>query len=466
MREFLRRVVRFLRSPKLALWTVLALAAYLVIGTAVPQVSQGPAKVMAWTAAHPVLSALARPLGLFEAFLSPMFFALVALLTVSTATCAWARTARARSIAASEAKVTDALVDALSSRPAAVIAVHDSEDALALAADALRAVGLKSRVGPRLLVASSGRWGLLGSPVFHWALVALFVVVALGQLTRAEGMIGIPVGGARIESAESYGTLESGRLFSGHTGLTISVPRLQGKIIEGDLDRGTSPVVALSRDGEMLKQQLVYPNKPLRWGSLLIHRSQIGFSIPVSVESSTGEQAFRSDQLIDLDGAAAAGSIPSRLTLDGLPGGSLDLTLTLVAVRYSKDVIRMSPSKEMSVGVEVSRGSAPLTMTVPGTYALADGLTLSLGPVVNYARIVVVNDWSVYWIYALLVLGMLGLSVAILVPYRTVWVLLVFAPHGDELHIQSRHSRRDPVFASIVEDSLRNACAPAEEDVT
>lgn len=65
-----------------------------------------------------------------------------------------------------------------------------------------------------MLVAGwAGRIGLIGSPLFHWSLVGLFVAVVLGQATMSTGLIGVPEGRSVAEEADQYGTLEKGPSF-------------------------------------------------------------------------------------------------------------------------------------------------------------------------------------------------------------------------------------------------------------
>jgi cytochrome c biogenesis protein ResB len=72
----------------------------------------------------------------------------------------------------------------------------------------------------------------------------------------------------------------------------------------------------------------------------------------------------------------------------------------------------------------------------------------------RYARLSVVDDWSVYVMYALLGIAIAGLSVAILVPRRTAWVLLEQTDDGVALRLLTVHERRDPNFEVIAEDAL------------
>ena len=296
--------------------------------------------------------------------------------------------------------------------------------------------------------------GATGQSGLSLALVAFFIVVSAGQLTRSDGQMGIPVGGSRPEIAASYGRLTTGAFFVRHSGLTLSVPSVEKRNIVGGIDREPAPRVILSDGKRVLRDQLVYPNNPLRYGAVIVHRGPFGFTVPISVESTTGEPMGSSDLFIDIDPAVPSGTSSTTFDLQDQGRGG-EVTLTLVAARGPQDRVVLQHQPRMQVRLESASIPVPATATAPGTVALPDGSTLRLGPVGIYSRVVVVNDWSVWWIYALLVIATIGLSVAMLAPHRVVRVLLVDTGSGARLHAIVSNSRRDPLFAARVEDALR-----------
>jgi hypothetical protein len=95
--------------------------------------------------------------------------------------------------------------------------------------------------------------------------------------------------------------------------------------------------------------------------------------------------------------------------------------------------------------------------------AIPGGLTLTVVQLTKYARLSVVNDWSVYYIYALFVFAVIGLALAVFAPLRGARVLLVTDDQGARLHVAVRHGRGDPHFPARVEAALRQAFGPGEE---
>ena len=436
---------------------------YSLLATFIPQTGLESTDTLEWMAQHPSWTPYVQRWGLFSAFTTPVFIVLAIWLTAATTACSWERTRRAKRLWDAHGVVTESMVARLRAHPQVVVpAGTGSLERLAVA---MRRSGLSVRQGPRLVVGASGRLGLLGSPIFHWSLVLFFVVVALGQLTRSEGQIGVPVGGTRLEQAASYGTLDTGALFMGHSGLALSVPRIQTTNVVGGVDREAAPQVVLFKDGRVVRDQLVYPNNPLRFGAFIVHRGPFGFVLPVSLEAS-GNKVVGSDVelLIDTEEGAATGTSPTSVILEG-PRGSLEVTLTLVAERGREGATILATKRAMPVRVEAVGASVFTTVTAPGTVELSDGLVLRIGAVKNYARIGVVYDWSVTWIYVLLVTATAGLSLAMMAPHRVVRVLLVEGESGALLHAIVEHRRGDPLFVQRMTEVLQDACVETDAAV-
>jgi hypothetical protein len=465
----LRSLIKRLRSPRLAIWLIVGLIAYAVVGTLVPQVSlSGGQAVGVWQMAHPWLAPLTRMLGLHVAFSSPIFFVLVAVLGASTAACAWARTERSLRVFRGEGTVAEADLRRLREHPVLTVPATgwDAAAALEAASLSLHRLRLRVRTGPRLSQAWSGRPGLLGSPVFHWALAALLVVIALGRLSRAEGFMGLALGHAKTDVAASYQKVSQGPLYPGHSGLTLLATDIGPyKDAEG-VDRGVSPIVELSRGKSLLVRQRVYPNNPLRYGSLLIHASDYGLAAEISVETSRGVRILGSEQLVDFADSAVSGTTAARFDLNGPDGRVLEaVALTVPLDRGASGPLHYRP-KEPRVVLSIKDGSVETTAVVAKgrAVALPSGLMIRLDDLVYYARVSIAEDWSIYPIYVLFVIAAAAMSLSVVAPYRRVLILAHDAGGRLELHALVKHSRGDPLFAERVEAALREAVAPLQEE--
>jgi hypothetical protein len=195
MRVLPARVWRLLQSRRLAVSLIVSLAAYGIVGTLVPRGAPADSAVRSWADAYPVLESVASPLGLHRAYSSPLFLTFAVLLAACTGACAVERTRRALRIAREMRESSEGALRHLRTRPqVAVCAVSgtDSQTALATAEAGIRTTGLRVHRRAEVVEALSGGWGVFGSPLFHWAIVALMVAAAAGQATRAEGFIELP----------------------------------------------------------------------------------------------------------------------------------------------------------------------------------------------------------------------------------------------------------------------------------
>lgn len=424
----------------------------MVLATTIPQISLDAAAAKEWAAAHPVLERMVGPLGLHAAYTQPLFVALMLVLAASTAMCAWERSASALRTLRTRGTVTEAQLNAVRrAEPLEILPAEESTPEVSLdrASTALRRMGLRVNRGPRLIEATSGVWGLMGSPVFHWALVALIILIPLGRLTRSEGLMGVVAGTSRVDAAETYGQVDEGPLHGSFTGLGIGVePDILMNLREDGVDRGPAPVVTLSQDGRPVASGQVYPNHPLRYRSVTVHMSEIGVGAEYSLVTSEGV-ALTGQALIDPEPAAPGGYSTFRSSYSNADGETvLELAVSVPATSAAQPDERRKTLVVEAVG---PAGDAVTRTVASGDMVdVGGGLALRIGAVDYYARLSVVDDWSVSSMYALLVLAVLAVSVSVLVPYRRALVLLDTSGERPVLRVLTRHSRGSPEFESMV----------------
>lgn len=458
------RVGAFLRNPRLGLVLLGLLIGLSFIGTVVPQTSRGPAEAAAWAASHTAIEPVARLLALHSIFSSPAFLLLVLMLVLSTAACAWQRTGV--SVRAwREGPLPQSVVKRLAAHPAATYPVPpeiSDGDARGRAASSLRAIRLHVEQHDQTIRGEAGRFGLLGSPVFHWTLVALVLVVGLGRLTRWEGAIGVPVGHVVPNTAASYRGLEKGPLTPGpEGGLGIGVKELIVDYRQGATDRGQASFVTVYKGGSPVASQRVYANSPLRYGSLLIHQNDVGYAGVVSIES-TGSDAASTTVLVDFAPGTKLGVKPQSLDVDvpGAPTGQL----TVAILPRAGSVGATPPPARALVGVRFQGANATYTITGGQSVPLPGGARMRLSDLSYYARLSVADDWSIYPMYFLFGLTTIGLSIAVFAPRRTVWLLLIDSHEGRQLNVVVRHARRDPAFAVRVKEAIESSMDPRPKE--
>ena len=432
----MKRIWRLLRSRKLAVWTIIAFTAYSALATTISDGDWG------------------------VPYRSPIFIAIAALLAASTTACAWERT-RAALKTAPMRRASESTLERLRAHPAISVPARAAADPLGDAERALR--GLRMRVARHgdVLEARAGLAGAFGSPIFHWALALLFVVVALGQLTRAEGMMGVVAGYSKPDAADSYGHLERGSLAGELSGRVIAVPSIESSYTANGVDQGLTPFVEIrSADGNVLAAGYAHPNHPIRYRSMLVHMSDDGLGAVVRVSGAGG--SFTDQVLLDYNEDRTSVA-PGILGVGGADGSVLATVLLEPAEESTPDnaLVRVRASQ----GETVPDVSPEVDVVVPegDQVELPGGLTMTVLELTRYARLSVVDDWSVYWIYALFALAFTGLVLAVFTPLRGARVLLATDGDTTRVHAAVRHGRGDPHFPGRVEAALREALGAEEE---
>jgi len=446
-----KAVWSFLRSRRLALAYLVGMTFYVWVVTLVPLESFGGDAVAAWDARHPLLAAVVNAFGLHQAYSSPVFIAFAVLLTASTAACAWERTRVAmRAYRARRCAMPSSALEHLRTFPAIRIELVEGvagAEALARSTRACRRMRMRVSQTPDLQSGDSGALGLAGSPLFHWALVALFIFAAAGQLTRYEGYVNMVVGDTVLDAPSAYSAdLDCGPLssFLGFTGAEMELGELDLDHAVGGVERGRAALVRLTRGGATLKEQWVFPNSPLRYGSLSIQRANSGPILVgnVSISGDVSQEAIR----LYYDESSKS---PRRFSVvEPARGTTLEVEVT-----------PLGGQKVLVAVVGEESQLATQTIGLGETATLAEGVTFTIDALTYYVQLQVVNDWSVPWIYATFVLGIIGISLTTFVPSRTIRVMVVDGPAGARLHVMTTQRKNDPAFPRRAERILREGLA-------
>jgi cytochrome c biogenesis protein len=214
----LRALWRGLTSMRTALLLLSLLALAAVPGTLLPQRGLNPIKVDDFFTAHPSLAPLLDRLSLFDVFAAPWFAAIYLLLFISLIGCLvprirlHARALRRRPPAAPRRLERLAVNDTW----------HidgDAQTAVARVRDLLKGQRWRTDIreepgGAWSVGAEKGYLRETGNLVFHVALVALLVGVALGGLLGYKGTVLVTDGGGFSDVPSSYDVFTPARLRS------------------------------------------------------------------------------------------------------------------------------------------------------------------------------------------------------------------------------------------------------------
>lgn len=476
IRTALRSVTRFLASARLATVLLVFVGAWSVIASFVPQESVSATVVKAWATANPALEPLARALGLHQAFAAPLFMVAVFVLAVSTALCAWQRTKVAIRRARTLSRAASGDTAALGGQPEIVVPLQadlGDDDAISVASATVDRLGIRTARRDRGFIAASPTWSAWGSPVFHWALLALMVTILLGTLLRSSGQIGLAVGQSAPDEPQSYGILTAGPLHNwSWVHRTIRVDAFDPTYETGGVKRGPTPTVSvLDADGAVIRSQRVYPNKTLKTGSLTIYPADYGLAATVSLVDTSGAEVGRSVQLIDFSATAAGGTAPiTYLNIGGAASGQalrlfvsipLDAVGGGLAARLPKDararLVLTNPDGTIVLDKELRPGDS---------LELPAGATVRLDELGYYARLQLVDDPSVPVLYLGLAVALLGLAVATLSKQHVVSGSIVDADGGRALAVRVRLWRNATSTRDEIESELVRALGNANEEET
>lgn len=477
IRGALRKLTRFLSSGRVGTLLLVFVSAWSILASFVPQeTTSRPEAVAGWGAAHPLVEPVVRVLGLHHAFAAPLFTVVVVLLAISLALCAWQRT----KVAVTKSRIVRAAakVDGL-----ALAESHDFEvacdsalsesDILSVASDTLERIGIRTRRSGSVITTVSPPWTVWGSPVFHWALLALIVAMALGNMQRASGQMGLAVGESKIDEPASYGILSAGPLHSLLAAQrSIRLDAFELNYSSGGVDRGPTPTVSvLDARGEVIKSQRVYPNHTLKTGALAIYPADYGLSATVSLVDVSGAEIGRSSRLIDFSEEVTQGIRPVGYLVvrDSAGNASLKVFLTVpldrVGTSYRRRLpaepkarVRVTSMDDKPVLDRVLRLGEEMTLPVAGALRLVD--------VGYYARLQLVDDASIPLLYAALIIAMLGLSIATLARQQIVAAAVVDMPDGTMLAVRIRLWRNATTSRSEIENELTKALGGVQKGST
>jgi cytochrome c biogenesis protein ResB len=474
IRSAWHRIVVFLRSAGYATVLLLLLGVWSMVGTIVPQDSLTTKPVVGWAASHPLVEPALRFLGLHSAFSSPIFLTLVVALSVSTALCAWQRTKVALHRAGTLRDAALTKVGSLAKNHDLEIACDSSLDpgkALSVASATLGRIGVKTKQRGELLSAVSPQWTAWGSPVFHWALVGLLLALLVGNTLRSEGLMGVVVGQTVPDAPKSYGVLHAGSLHDWRrVHRSIRVDGLEPNYETGGVDRGPTPTVSLlDGSGNVIKSQRVYPNNTLKTGSLTIYPSSYGLAAVVSEITTSGAVLGRGMQLVDFSPGAAGGTIAAGgIAVLNASGAQVYLARLTVPLEEADGGWSNQVPHNPSVRVVVtSRDGATVVdrvVQLGDTLAVPGSTGLRVDNVLYYARLQVVDDWTIPLLYGGLVVALVGLSIATLARQQIVLATVVETPDGVRLVAKVRLWRNSSSSRSEMESELTAALGGADKE--
>jgi cytochrome c biogenesis protein ResB len=473
IRRAWRTLIGVLASARLAVVLLVFVGAWSALATMVAQGDAASAIVVSWAKANPPWEPIVRLVGLHNAFGSPIFLVAAALLGLSTAVCAWRRT----KAAASRARI---LREAQTADSTAMAAAHDfeialapslgREDALRLASGVLELRGIRTKRTGDVLAAVSSVASPWGSTVFHWALVALIVIIMFGQMVRFEGSMALAVSQTKKDEPASYDALRTGpwRNASGAQ-RSFRLDALEPDYRTGGVDRGAVPTVSLlDAAGDVVVKQRVYPNNMLHSGSLAVNAPGVGLSVWLDSAEASGTVTGHFIQPVDFAQEASGGTIPVLAVTRNDAAGAVAMKV-YVAVPLDRvgnaygEWIPAKPSARIIVADAQDKVLLDRVVLPDTDLPLPGGGTLRLLGIGWYSRLSVVDDPTIPYIYAAMILAMIGLTMTVVLRQQLVVAAVVDGADGPVLALRLRLWRNVPTSRTEIEQELRSALGSADD---
>lgn len=467
IRRFARVAVRFLSSAGLAIGLLAFVGVWSALATVIPQGGATTSAIMSWATSHPIFEPAVRVLGLHRAFTSIAFLGSILLLGLSTSVCAWRRTgvalSRSRSLGSAsrlgKVQIAESHDLEVTCRPGL-----SEQDVLSIAAEVLASRGIRAKRGSDFLAAVSAPWTVWGSAVFHWALVALIVVVIAGQALRSEGAMALAVSETKADEPASYLSAVAGPFRSLDRAVrSIRLDALEPDYKSGGIDRGAVPTVSiLDGAGTVLVKQRVYPNNMLHSGSLAINAPGVGLAVWLALIDSAGAETGRIVQYVDFSQTAPEGTVPVQGLTSAGAAGSVAMTLkaTVPLDRYGAgfgEWIPRKPAARLVVTTEAGKRLLDRVVQPDETAPLPGGGSIRLLGVGWYSRLSLVDDPTIPLIYAVMIIAMLGLTMTVAFRQQLLVACAVDAPDGVKLAIRMRLWRNVPTSRAEIESELVRA---------
>ena len=346
-------------------------------------------------------------------------------------------------------------------------------EVLSATSGTLEHLGVKTKHTGDVLAAVSSPWSVWGSPVFHWALLALAIAVLVGALSRSEGLMGLAVGQAKPDVPESYGVLHAGPLRNWDgTQRSIRVDAFDPEFSTGKIERGPTPTVSvLDGDGRVIETQPVYPNSPLQAGSLTVHPNEYGLSATLVRTDTSGAVTGRSVQLVDfVEAAVEGGTRPVGYVQlsDDAGNPQLKAFVTVPLDRKGDYLLKRVPENPRARVIVKSLDDKTVSDSTvsPGeAIPLPIGGALVVEDIGWYARLNVVHDQSIPLLYVAGLMALVGLTLTLVARQQSIMMTVVDGPEGPKLIAAVRIWRNGSTSRAEIEGELTKALRTNEREI-
>lgn len=463
----LRWLWRQLTSMRTALILLFLLAIASVPGSILPQRGNNPIRVNQWIEENPTTGPVLDTLGFFDVYAAPWFAAVYLLLFVSLIGCVLPRVgAHLRALRTPPPRAPRRLerLPAFTS----FLSERSPADVLDSATRELRAARWQVRASEDAsdvwVAAEKGYWRETGNLVFHLALIAILVGVAVGGLFGWKGNVIVREGSGFSNTLTQYDAWGAGRFFAPNdlAPFSFTLEDFRVDFERGEAQRGAprmfeADLLVRPAPGADPERTTIEVNQPLSADGAKVFLVGHGYALRVVVRDPTGAVTF-DDTVVFLpqDGnftSTGVIKVPDAQPPLGFNGLFLP-TRAFTEVRGGFSVFPAPDDPELLLSA--FRGDMGMDTGVPqsvyeldtsqmvkvGLESMAPGDTWELPNDSGSIEFVSIERWASFQIahdpgkeLALIsaVVAMIGLSLSLFVHRRRVWVRMSEQPDGGTL---------------------------------
>ncbi len=286
-----------LTSMRTALALLLLLGIAAIPGSLLPQRPTNAFGVASYLTDHPDIGPWLDRLGFFDVFGSVWFSAIYLLLFISLIGCIIPRCAvYYRALRAEPGPVPGRLARFPGYRRGVV--EQPASDVLAAAEAHLRAARYRVRVDSGTVSAERGYAREAGNLVFHLALVAVLIGLAIGSLFGYRGTAIVVEGQAFSDTLTQFDDFSAGVAFapSHLPAFTVGLDSFEVQFETGPVQTGAARLfrahVTVSEPGRPSQQRVLEVNAPLSIGGADVHLLGHGYAPVVTVRDANGDVAY------------------------------------------------------------------------------------------------------------------------------------------------------------------------------
>ncbi|RLP08836.1 cytochrome c biogenesis protein ResB [Propionibacterium australiense] len=454
--DFFAAIYRFLHSKKVGLALILAMGVLSLLGILIEQadstVRSDPDMYAAWLeqarSRYGGWTSVLDAIGFFHMFSSPLYIAVLALLTLSIIACTVHRIPVLwKNAAHPKTRVTTGFYSRARTRAQAVspLGTGEAHEQVRTMLSKAHFRVLSDPERSDQIYADRFRFAPFGTVFAHTA----FIIILIGfTLTGAAG----------FQDEDVTVPLES-RVAVGHdTGLEVELISFEDSYYADGSPKDYVSDLAVYRDGQQVARQMVRVNHPLTVDEVAFNQSYFGVAADVTIADADGSEI--TTQVVPLqwstdDGQNAYGMVT-------LPEQHLDVYVMTAA--SGANASQLAPGEARievyGEGQQTLRGTGTIQQ---GTQGTVGGLKFTFNREKSYTGLLVARDPGAVWVWIGSGLLLAGICMTMLARHRRVWVRISESSEGGSLVQFACPDRHDTSFENLLNRMAASLADTAEE---